>query len=133
MFDDFEKFLDQFNASSLKRRIPIVLYRKGGDRTDWTTPGSTIYAPTSTIVMVGAVAWTGGAALTGSVSQALPVAFYGEPLLFVQHRVTNPAGAFLMHYAQSAGDAVEIYWKSDVNITMARFAWLVLGGQLTTP
>ena len=133
MFDDFEKYLDQHSANALKRRIPIIMYRKGGDRTDWTNPGSTVYAPPSTIVMVGAVAWTGAAALSGDISQAFPVAYYGEPLVFCQPRVTTPAGAFLITYALSAGDAVEIYWKSDVNITMARFSWIAYGSQLSSP
>lgn len=133
MFDDFEKYFKELSPDAFKRRIPIILYRKGGDRTDWTTPGGQVFAPVSTIVMIGCVEWTGASATSGDVVQAFPVHYYGEPLIFIQPRVTTPSGAFLMAYAISAGDAVEIYWKSDVAVTMARFAWIAFGGQLVSP
>lgn len=129
MLDDFEKWLDQFEIDPRNRKVPLILYRKGGDPLDWASPGGGVYVPVSTIVQIGCVEWSGAAASSGAVSQALQGKYANNPLAFVQVRATSPA-AFLMTRVTSAGDAVDISWKSDVAITQARFAYIVFGGPL---
>ena len=130
MLDDFEKWLDQFRIDPTNRKVPLVLYRKGGDPLDWASPGGNVYAPVSTIIQVGSVDWSdAGGATSGVVSQALQGKYSNNPLVWVQVRATTPA-AFLMTRVTSAGDTVDISWKSDVAITLARFVYFVLGGPL---
>jgi enterochelin esterase-like enzyme len=108
----------------------LILYRKGGDPLDWATCGANVYVPVSTIVQIGAVEWTGPGNTSGVASQALHGKYGTEPMIFVQVKSTSPAGAYLMTKVSSAGDAVEISWKSDVNITIARFYYIAYGSQL---
>jgi hypothetical protein len=129
MLDDFEKWLDEFKIDPRNRKVPLVLYRKGGDPLDWASPGGNVYAPVSTIIQIGCVDWTGVAATSGAESQALQGKYSSNPLVWVQVRATSPA-AFLMTRVTSAGDSVEISWKSDVAITQARFVYIVFGGLL---
>lgn len=129
MFDDFEKWLDQFKVDPSNRKVPLVLYRKGGDPLDWASPGGNVYVPVSTIIQVGSVEWSGAAATSGVVSQALQGKYANNPLAWVQVRSTSPS-AFLMTRVTSAGDSVDISWKSDVAITLARFVYIVFGGPL---
>ena len=129
MYDDFEKFLNELSPGPPSRSKPIILYRKGGDKTDWTTPGGTIYVPTTVIVQIGSVEWTGAASLSGNISQAFQAKYQGEPLIFVQVRVTNPA-AFVMTKVSTSGNAAEISWKSDSLVTLVRFSYIVYGGPL---
>ena len=130
MLDDIEKWLDQFKIDPVNRKVPLILYRKGGDPLDWASAGGSVYSPVSTIIQVGVVDWSGAAATSGFVSQALQGKYANNPLAWVQVRATSPAGAFLMTRVTSAGDAVDINWKSDVAITQARFAYIVFGGPL---
>jgi hypothetical protein len=129
MLDDFEKWLEQFKIDPRNRRVALILYRKGGDPLDWGSPGGNVYVPVSTIVQIGCVDWSGAAASSGAVSQALQGRYANNPLVWVQVRATSPA-AFLMTRVTSAGDEVVISWKSDVNITQARFVYIVFGGPL---
>jgi len=129
MLDDFEKWLDQFKVDPANRKVPLVLYRKGGDPLDWALPGGNVYVPVSTIIQVGSVEWSGAASTSGAVSQALQGKYANNPLVWVQVRATSPS-AFLMTRVTSAGDSIDISWKSDVAITLARFVYIVFGGPL---
>jgi hypothetical protein len=129
MLDDFEKWLSSFNIDPSNRKVPLVLYRKGGDPLDWGSPGGNVYAPVSTILQIGCFDWTGAAATSGAVSQALQGKYSAEPLVWVQVKATSPA-AHVTTRVTSAGDSIDITWKSDVNITLARFVYLVIGGPL---
>lgn len=130
MYDDFEKFLDDLSPGPVARKTPMILYRKGGDKTDWTTPGGTVYVPTTTIVQIGSVEWSSAVpAMVGNVSQALQAKYQGEPLIFLQVRVTTPA-AWVTTRVSTSGDAVEISWRADTFITLVRFSYIVYGGPL---
>jgi hypothetical protein len=134
MFDDFEQYLDQFKAGPEARKAPWILFRKGGDRTSWGTPGGTVYTPVSTLVQIGVVDDVVNPATTeGALVHALQGKYYGEPIVFVQVISTVPLEAFVMVKAVSAGDAVEIYWKADVALSYISCAWITYGGQLRTP
>lgn len=130
MFDDFEQFLAEYAPGPGKRKLPGILYRKGGDRDDWATPGGYTYVPVAVYLQAGAARWQGAAATSGSLAQPFGAAYYGEPLIFVQVMATSPAGAFVQTKTSSAGDAVEISWKSDLAVTAIHFAWIAFGGQL---
>ena len=130
MLDDLEKWLNEFKIDPRNRKVPLILYRKGGDPLDWASPGGTAYAPVSTIIQVGVTEWSGGPAYSGLETQTLQGKYSNNPLVWVQVRATTPAGAFLMTRVTSAGDSVEISWKSDVAITRARFVYIVFGGPL---
>lgn len=129
MSDDFEKWLDQFKVDPANRKVPLVLYRKGGDPLDWASPGGNVYVPVSTIIQAGSVEWSGVASTSGVVSQVLQGKYANNPLVWVQVRATSPS-AFLMTRVTSAGDSVDISWKSDVAISLARFVYIVFGGPL---
>ncbi len=130
MFDDFEQFLNEYAPRPGKRKLPGILYRKGGDRDDWSTPGGYTYVPVAVYIQVGAVRWQGAAATSGNVSQPFAAAYYGEPLIFIQVMATAPSNAFVETKVASGGDAVEISWKADVPVSLIHFAWFALGGQL---
>ena len=66
---------------------------------------------------------------SGSVSQALQAKYQGEPLIFVQVRVTTPA-AWVHTKVSTSGDAVEISWMADTFVTLVRFSYIVYGGPL---
>ena len=129
MLDDFEKWLNEFKVDPGNRKVPLVLYRKGGDPLDWASPGGNVYTPVSTILQIGCVQWSGAAATSGAVSQTLQGKYAANPLVWVQVRASSPS-AFIMTRVTSAGDSVDISWKSDVSITLARFVYIVLGGPL---
>jgi len=130
MFQDFEDLLDDLAPGMRARKVPGMLYRKGGDAVDWATPGSSKYVPPALYWQGGAIAWTGAAATSGAASYNFPKGYYGEPLLFVQVMASNPTTAKITTRATSAGDAIEIYWQSDVIVTAINFTWLAFGGQL---
>jgi hypothetical protein len=130
MFEDFDLFLENYSPGMRPRRIPGILYRKGGDATDWATPGSQVYVPVAEYVQAGAIQWVGGPATEGLATYAFPRGYYGEPLLFVQVMSSNPPAAAITTRAGSAGDAVEIYWRSDVPVSSINFSWLAYSGQL---
>lgn len=130
MFENFEDWLERLAPGLQPRKVPGMLYRKGGDAVDWATPGGYRYVPVALYWQAGAIEWVGAAALTDVVAYDFPRAYYGEPLLFVQVMACNPSTARITTIASSAGDAIEIHWRSDVAITSATFAWLAFGGQL---
>jgi hypothetical protein len=130
MFDDFEKFLADHSPGPIPRKTPAILFRKGGDRLDWSSPGSQVFVPVSVIVQIGALEWSGAPASSGSVVQALQARYEGEPLIFVQVMGVAPADAAIITLASSGGDAVEIAWKADSAVTLLQFAWIAYGGQL---
>ncbi|MCI0521838.1 MAG: hypothetical protein L0Z70_16455 [Chloroflexi bacterium] len=130
MFDDFEQFLEETSPGLQPRKVPGILFRRGGHAQDWAAPGGYRYVPTGAIIQAGAALWQGAAALTGSLSQDFPAAYYGEPLLFVQVMAVYPSTAFVTARANSAGAAVEIAWQASAAVTQIHFAWIAYGGRL---
>lgn len=130
MFDDFAGFLANLPRAMRARIVPGILYRKGGDRLDWSEPGDITYVPVAQFVQIGALSWTGAAADKGLVTQVFPAAYYGEPIVFVNVRASSPAGAFVITKNSSNGLGITINWKADLSLTELHFAWIAYGGAL---
>ncbi len=90
IYNDFEDFLQGVKPSHEARRTPGILYRQGGDRDDWATPGSSNWVPVAVYIQAGSVRWHGAAATSGTVSENFTAPYYGEPLIFIQVRELNP-------------------------------------------
>jgi len=134
VFDDFEEYLSQFKSTPEARKAPWILFRKGGDRTNWATPGGTVYVPTSSLVQIGVVDdVVNPVATEGILVQALQGKYYGEPIVFAQVISTVPLDAFVMLKSVSGGDDVEISWRADAALSYIACAWIAYGGQLRTP
>jgi hypothetical protein len=133
MFSDFDDFLKNLAPNQKARRTPGILYRRGGDRDDWATHGGQNWVPVAVFIQAGAVRWTGAAASSGQVTHTIPAAYYGEPIIFVQVRISTPTTAGVMTRVASSGLEVIINWVSTANVTLIDFFWIAYGGQLRKP
>jgi len=71
---------DSVDDTKVGNRVPALIRRIGGDATDWSQYGTTIYTPTNVRFQTGVtrVVLSGG---SGSTTVNLPVVFGGEPLV----------------------------------------------------
>jgi len=109
--------MDYYSSSTAKTRIAIgsaftflrsngsvpawlslVYRRQGGSATVWSTPGTTTYTPTATIIQAGTQDVTVSSGGTNSVAITYPNAFNQRPVIFLG---TNMSGG--LSSAWSAG------------------------------
>ncbi|NUM46000.1 MAG: H-type lectin domain-containing protein [Anaerolineales bacterium] len=97
---------DLIDDTMVGNRVPQFYRRQGGNSTNWQTPGSTTYTPT-TVRMQGGINLFSGVVSGGSDVDAItfPVAFSNVPLVLVAFQISGNTPAL----APGA-----ICWSSDV-------------------
>jgi hypothetical protein len=125
-FDTFSEFLEKFKP------IPganIIRYRQGGDHLDFSVPGNVKYsALVGSFFQLGAVAWQGAAATSGSVTITFPVSFGGPPLLLVCPTATVPLFQPVSLLANPGNEYDStIFWSCPTPLTRIEFSWLAYG------
>ena len=94
--------MDYYSSSTAKTRVPIgaaftflrsngsvpawlslVYRRKGGSATVWSTPGTTDYTPTATVIQAGTAEITVSSGGTNSIAISYTTAFSQRPLILV--------------------------------------------------
>jgi hypothetical protein len=100
----------------------VTANRQGGSATDWAIAGSTNYAPTSSNIQVGVLAFSfAGSQVTDTEALTFPVAFSAKPIVLVSAssstadiRITASAitssGCTFSFFADVAVVAVSAYW-----------------------
>ena len=67
----------------------LVHGRQGGSPTVWTTPGTTSYTPSASMVQMGAAEITVSSGGTNSVAITYPTAYTERPLIFLSANMTG--------------------------------------------
>jgi hypothetical protein len=71
---------------------PLVYQRQGGSSTIWTSPGTTGYTPTATVIQVGYVSIAVSSGGTNSAAITYPTAFTQRPAIFLTTEQTGALG-----------------------------------------
>lgn len=73
-----------------------VTKRKGGSATDWSSPGTTDYTPTASVIQVGAVSitMTGSGPASGTAAITFPTAFSNVPVIMLSISSSQSSGVW---------------------------------------
>ena len=124
----FKSFLESIKPGS--RVFPLMRYRQGGSKSDFSTAGGTNYLPGEWEIAMGCNKWT-GAAQKGPKTKdiTLPIEYRDGFLVFCQVIQTTPVFEELITVQTpiSSSYSFEFIWQSTNNLTLVAFNWLTFG------
>lgn len=127
---DVKVLKDQYNDLR-KDALEWVYRREGGDPTDWSVVGTTVYTPPPVRQQVGSInigAVAAGA--SGTAAVGYPVAFSNAPLVFIQIVTTGgEAGWFTTDVvaATLTGFTATVRNQHAVDTITIKVFWLAVG------
>jgi hypothetical protein len=106
----------------------LVHRRQGGSATVWTSPGTTSYTPTNTLIQTGIKAITISSGF-GNVAVTYPVAFSQRPLIFLSLEAASLAFSWGLGFSDDTltGFGANAKFSGAYDGTL-NIGWLAIGG-----
>lgn len=101
------------------------IQRRGGDASNWGTPGSNAYSPSAFRMQAGVVAVTISANVQGSANITFPAAFANTPLLLVS--LQQNSDVYTTALVTSTSGATITVWRATSGSGTYNVGWLALG------
>jgi hypothetical protein len=117
------------STGSVPEYAPLVSQRQGGSSTIWTSPGTTTYTPTATLMQLGYKAISFSSSTGSSTAVTYPTAFTQRPaiILFVEAAYTLTYMWSLGHTDDTtSGFNYNVKWSGAYTGTI-NFGWLAIG------
>jgi hypothetical protein len=109
---------------------PLVKCRQGGSSTIWTSPGTTSYTPTATVIQTGVVSITVSSGGQNNVLITYPVAFAQRPAIFLSSENTGAlATVWTVGYTDDTVNGFYLHLKfvSTTQTGTYNCGWLAIG------
>lgn len=108
---------------------PLVLGRKGGSSTIWTSAGTTTYTPTATVIQVGYIGLVFSSVATADQAVTYPTAFSQRPAIFFTCEISSGFGysfSFGHNNDTTSGFTITARLGAAINGTI-NVGWLAIG------